>query len=207
MHLLTTAERLRIEIYDRAFRRWSAPDHLARSYDPGSKTRPWPEGFVGNCTFSDPVTTELNERYRHCLTDLARKLSRYRWRTMIWDMDYLWLNKMTVWDDSSTDTLWESRAIHWLLGRLQEHAFFPGDPCDINLIRRCANCGRWFVALTNHQRFCNQLCRKHNASQSPEFKQKRRSYMRERYRPMQKELERKALEQAKRNRHKSKGAK
>lgn len=58
---------------------------------------------------------------------------------------------------------------------------------EIELFQSCPECHRWFYAKKSHQRFCRDMCRKRYASHSPEYKQKRRIFMRK-YRKQQKEL-------------------
>ena len=78
LELLVTAERLRSQIYTRAFSGDSPKDELASKYDFSEEKRLYPGGVVGDCQFSDPITRELNETYRRSLTELARCLKRYR---------------------------------------------------------------------------------------------------------------------------------
>jgi hypothetical protein len=63
--------------------------------------------------------------------------------------------------------------------------------------RECAQCRSWFYALTNHQRFCKDSCRKRYASKSDEYRGKRRAYMR-RYRKDQKAMDEKSKKRVKR---------
>jgi hypothetical protein len=78
----------------------------------------------------------------------------------------------------------ECVAISWLMDHI--HA--------VHRIRRCrlAECGKWYFAVTDHQKYCGDRCRKRDAQQGPEFKRKRAEYMREKYRPHQKELDARA---------------
>jgi hypothetical protein len=62
----------------------------------------------------------------------------------------------------------------------------------IGRIRRCLECRLWFFAVTDHQKYCADKCRVRHASQSEEFRKKRARYMRERYRPEQKQRDLKA---------------
>lgn len=68
----------------------------------------------------------------------------------------------------------------------------------ISRFRQCLDCRQWFYAVRGHQQFCGDACRRRHEAQSPAFKQKRASYMRERYRPLQKELQERSLTLAKR---------
>jgi hypothetical protein len=49
----------------------------------------------------------------------------------------------------------------------------------VHRIRRCLECRRWFFAITEHQKYCGDGCRKRHAARGEEFLEKRRSYMRE----------------------------
>lgn len=48
----------------------------------------------------------------------------------------------------------------------------------VHRIRRCGECQKWFFAITDHQKFCRDGCRKRRASYGEEFREKRRAYMR-----------------------------
>lgn len=60
--------------------------------------------------------------------------------------------------------------------------------------RRCDQCPQWFYALTDFQKFCQKSCRQKAAAQTDEFKEKRKIYMKERYRPNLKARTEKGLE-------------
>src|SRR5215813_1240294 len=76
----------------------------------------------------------------------------------------------------------ERRAVQFLV----EHVELIGR------IRRCRECKAWFFAVTDHQKFCGDKCRVRCASHSEDFKADRARYMRETYRPQEKERELKA---------------
>jgi len=76
---------------------------------------------------------------------------------------------------------WEDRAV-WCIRRLVENR-------TIHRLRPCSQCQSWFYGRTDHQRFCGETCRRKDASKSPVFKEKRRRYMAEVYRPRQKREE------------------
>ena len=65
----------------------------------------------------------------------------------------------------------------------------------IGRIRRCRECRMWFFAVNDHQKFCADKCRVRHASHSDDFKAKRALYMRERYRPKEKEKDLNAKKQ------------
>lgn len=68
----------------------------------------------------------------------------------------------------------------------------------VHRIRRCRRlqCRKWFFAITDRQKYCTGHCRKIDAQQGVEFRRKRAEYMRERYRPTQKERDAKIDAQA-----------
>lgn len=206
LDLLVTAERLRAEIYSRAFSGEFPQDELASRYDFSKETMQYPDDLVGGCPFSDPVTRELNEKYRRCLTELAPNLERYHSQSHVFNSGYDRLYRSIVFPAKTADDAWEHRAVYWLLKFLDGPAYYANVPSGLSRFRRCAACSRWIFAVTDHQRFCGERCRKHYAAQSPEFKTKRRIYMKERYRPQQKELQRRSLENAKRKQRERKGA-
>lgn len=129
---------------------------------------------------------------------INKALKRYRWRSEIT------VNLEGFWEEveggANRDPwgAWESAMVRILLRELTK---WPG---ALSRFRHCLECGRWLYATTAHQRFCGEICRRRHASQSPEFKEKRRTYMRERYRPQQKDLQERSLRNAKGTR---KGAK
>ena len=68
------------------------------------------------------------------------------------------------------ETASEGTAMAWLMDHI--HA--------VHRIRRCrlAECRKWFFAVTDHQKYCGDKCRKRDAAHGETFKEKRRIYMR-----------------------------
>ena len=83
---------------------------------------------------------------------------------------------------------WEDISVWWIRRLVETHA--------IHRLRCCLQCQRWFYAATEHQRFCVEKCRKKHASESPIFKEKRRRYMAEVYRPIERERHRRQASHA-----------
>jgi hypothetical protein len=83
---------------------------------------------------------------------------------------------------------WEHTAV-WYIRRMVESR-------TLHRLRRCSVCQAWFYAVTEHQRFCEEKCRKKHASESPLFKEKRRRYMAEVYRPREKKAATATLKKA-----------
>jgi|SRR5215472_5485647 len=76
---------------------------------------------------------------------------------------------------------WENEAMKSILWMLTQEELFR--------LRRCPSCEsrKWFYALRDDQRFCSANCRQKAISQSPEYKEKRARYMREVFRPGEKD--------------------
>jgi hypothetical protein len=53
---------------------------------------------------------------------------------------------------------------------------------DLTRLRRCAHCQKWLFAKFRHQDFCSTQCQQKNYTQTDEWKEHRRRYMRDRYR-------------------------
>jgi hypothetical protein len=191
LELLVEAESLRSSIYERLGERvWKLEE----------RTRRYPEGFLIHREFEDKRLQTFQADYQKCLGELYKRLSSYRWRFVVWDSDYHWLQKMTVPDVARKDDMWEHFSVAQLLRELQGEtgpAFYSGVPSGLARYRRCSNCSRWFYAQTEHQRFCEESCRKSNASKSEVFKEKRRLYMRKR-RADEKAEDKRSLERARR---------
>jgi hypothetical protein len=49
---------------------------------------------------------------------------------------------------------------------------------QLNRFRRCVQCQKWLYANFKHQNYCSTKCQQKHYSQSPEWKAKRRHYMR-----------------------------
>lgn len=67
---------------------------------------------------------------------------------------------------------------------------------EIGRFRACPECGKWFFAVTDHQKYCGEKCRLRHVSRSDEFKAKRARYMKLKYRPLIKQLEQRNKPQA-----------
>jgi hypothetical protein len=63
----------------------------------------------------------------------------------------------------------ENRAVQWIVRNIGA----------VHRIRRCHHlqCRKWYFAVTDHQKYCGEDCRKRDASQGESFKEKRRVYM------------------------------
>ena len=118
--------------------------------------------------------------YHKTIEDLNDALSRYDWRSeIVGDLDgfheVLRLNRRV----SPGESTWEYAVVRLLLLTLKT-------PGELDRFRQCSDCRAWFFAASSHQRFCGEACRRHHAAASTEFKEKRRIYMQQVYRPQQK---------------------
>jgi hypothetical protein len=127
------------------------------------------------------------------LGELNDALRRYRWGATVFGEDGLQTVIHPVFRDEKTWTYWET----FIVGQLLECA---NKPDELSRFRRCSECQNWFHAVRGHQHFCGESCRRRHAAQDSEFKEKRRIYMRERYRPLQKELQERSLPSRKQTR-------
>jgi hypothetical protein len=76
-------------------------------------------------------------------------------------------------------------------------AFLIENLALVHRVRRCVECQRWFFAVTEHQKYCGDNCRKRHAAQGADFRAQRRLYMRD-YRQQQKAAETRAKKLVKR---------
>lgn len=106
------------------------------------------------------------------LNEMNARLSKYKCLPVVrylaspdscFDVEYMFLA-------ANEGAASECIAISWLMDHI--HA--------VHRIRRCrhAECRKWFFAVTEHQKYCGDRCRKRDAAQGESFKEKRRIYMR-----------------------------
>jgi hypothetical protein len=105
------------------------------------------------------------------LKDLNARLLGYKWHPEIapsreqqsyFDITYSF-------HAATREEATENRAVVYLMR----------NTAKIHRIRRCRrpDCRKWFFAVTEHQKYCTENCRKRDAQQGPEFKRKRAEYM------------------------------
>lgn len=51
---------------------------------------------------------------------------------------------------------------------------------ELERVRQCRRCSKWFYAERSHQKFCSMKCRLDSYSKSPKYKNYRKAYMRRR---------------------------
>jgi hypothetical protein len=126
------------------------------------------------------------------LKDLNAYLSGYKWHPTLtaYTEEHFYFHVRFSFHAANHEEATENLAVEWLMRHTAE----------IHRIRRCRRpqCRKWFSAVTDHQKYCGENCRKRDAQQGPEFKRKRAEYMRDKYRPLQKKLDVQNLAPAKR---------
>jgi predicted nucleic acid-binding Zn ribbon protein len=140
--------------------------------------------------FSDPALQSLNHNLCDRLARIDRRLRKYRWTPAV-RYGGSFLEYVTKWP---TEAEWENRTVLDLLESLKGQGL---NTSQIQRYRRCRLCSNWFYAVTAHQKNCSDTCRKKFNSNSDKFRAKRASYMRERYRPLLKELQENSKKTAK----------
>jgi len=151
---------------------------------------------------SIPEFLDLHERqtaseraYYKALEQLQTALTRYRWRSSVsGDLDGFTEELEWGIEVASGYPTWEYAAVRLLLREMKKAG-------SVSRFRKCSECRQWFYAATSHQQFCKDACRRRYTSESPEFKEKRRIYMREQYRPQQKEMQQRSLAAVKTTHH------
>jgi hypothetical protein len=169
-------------------------DGLERALRPAYAEEKYPHDYslddkaASGWRFTAAETQKINDRYTRTLNKANRLLERYWWQPMVRSGSTFTGLQADPWPGARGRALpWENRAVYFVLelvslGLLQR-------------IRRCRECKAWFCAVTNHQVSCGDNCRKRFSSTSPEFKEKRRLYMRK-YRERGKELDKHAKQHA-----------
>jgi len=137
---------------------------------------------------------QAKRAYYGAVRDLDKAFKRYRWRSFITgDLEGIRRKLGYGLQSANPDVVREYATADLLLEKLKE-------PGAIGRFRNCAECRQWFYAATSHQQFCTDACRRRNTARNPDFREKRRVYMRERYRPLQKELDKSSRASAKETR-------
>ena len=171
----------------------SSPPKGARCYVPPLAAladiptrREW--GSRISFSFDPSIFPELhahNERMNRVLREIDKAAARYKWHPLIWTSGYGVQSFLigTGWKARNADEHWENYSIWFLCSRKDGEL--------LEYFRRCRDCTKWFFAVTAHQRYCSDKCRKRFASHGEEFKNARREYMRS-YRKQEKSRDRAA---------------
>lgn len=190
---LKEADDLRVQIYIRT------NAHFGDWLESGRASLSRESDLLPGYAFADSLLEMKNQRFKEVITDIQKLLRRYKWTPTVRAFDYFCLDRVYLWTTRVTVDHWENFAIQWLLGHIQGSGNGPSHS-KIAQFRRCRHCARWYYALKDHQLHCSDVCRKKFSANSPAFREKRRLYMREKYRPQQRERERKAIAALKRSR-------
>ena len=182
LQLMREAEGFRLHLYERCLSAGKLPDGDS----------------IVSLEVNDPELRVVSKSYFDRLKEIERLGKRYRWSPTLrgWAFGD-GLAEMFTWRKRTDDENWENWAICWLM----KHAASGSSGISESYIlrfRQCRQCSAWFYALTDHQHYCKDACRQKFHASSPEFRAKRARYMRERYRPNEKERERRAAASAKR---------
>lgn len=167
----------------------AADKYLREQHDYLRRSDPHRNSKVGIPEFLDLVkrSKESERAYYQTLELLNKKLSRYRWEAeLTGDLNGFRSELHPVGGSKGEWELVEPFMVAALLKVMDK-------PGEISRFRRCSDCQQWFYAIRGHQYFCGDVCRRRHEAQNPAFKEKRRTYMRERYRPLQKELQERSL--------------
>ncbi len=145
---------------------------------------------------ADGPAAGQNPEVTSAVLDLNMRLGKYKWQPAVYgsmaDESHFKIFFVIVGVAFDHALAMEHYAVQWIVERVDA----------VQRLRRCqiAACRKWFYAKTHKQKYCRGACRQRDAARADSFKEKRRVYMRERYRPQQRELERRALERAKQDR-------
>jgi len=133
------------------------------------------------------MTVQDWDRYRvKGLRQLNTLLNRYRMAPgLVCETDGTWELGWLDCDAKTDSERWEAKTALWIAGLASSGL--------LTRVRHCRNCSKWFYAHTEHQSHCSESCRKKFSASSPIFKAKRARYMREQYRPSQKQQDENSL--------------
>jgi hypothetical protein len=166
------------------------------------------ERITHYCAQGSASDIELKEERYKILIDLNAHLSKYEWnpvvRNSVSEYSYFHVrfeagpNPVLIeprkyseridFNTPSGAAFFENRAVQWIVENIS----------IVHRIRRChyLPCHKWFFAVTDHQKYCGDTCRKKDASQGKSFKEKRAAYMKE-YRNKEAEMDARSKQLAK----------
>jgi hypothetical protein len=126
-------------------------------------------------TADETMQSATDEQHRSCRVRLNRVLSKLNAVLLRYDCKAKVLfygsslHKQYLFFSDHLRDLSETRAVAFLIENL----------ALVHRFRRCVDCQRWFIAVTDHQKYCRDKCRKRHAAYGQSFKDQRRLYMRE----------------------------
>lgn len=198
LELIVMAEERRAEIRRIGMPSFEGPIGGGEFDDSGGIHSPL-EGFLCSSSsfhFLDPTIERLNVEYHEIIQELQKLLIRYEWRPTVEDEFYTRLSQTMLWKvTKSSYKAAENRVVQYLLRELDRFNRRPRtERKRIFRFRKCEECNAWFDAVTTRRIYCNTSCKKRHASHDPDFKKDRADYMRNTYRPREKEKARRELE-------------
>lgn len=127
--------------------------------------------YHGLFRLKDPNLEALNKLRDQHFDEINKKLSRYECKPQFGAPGYRGIEVMWEFFESEKTIAakWELDAIVWLIELVEKRG--------MDRLRSCRQCQNWFYAMTSHQHYCGESCRKKFASGSDQFKEKRRQYM------------------------------
>jgi hypothetical protein len=142
--------------------------------------------------FTDPKREGLHADFLHLVRKINDGLSRYQWSPTISQSTDLFDGLSEGFDLPKTPRAeyLENFAILWFWKHMRDKDKYPA---PILRFRQCRECEQWFYAAKDQQKHCSDRCRKRFSTKSPDFKEKRARYMREDYRPKQKDAEKRGV--------------
>lgn len=182
LELMKDSEILRLQLYEHWKSDFDAMVRAPLTYQPRYK---WVDE---TSEFTEPDLQAMNIKFEKQTADIEKRMKRYNWHPTIRPFfEFHSLEEMYVWRKKTANENWENWAVLWLM----RHVKGSGrSPAPILRFRKCRQCSAWFYALTDHQTHCTAKCRQKFHAQSEEFRAKRAAYMREKYRPREKDCER-----------------
>lgn len=182
----------RVQRIERLIELLQEADRLEEALRPAYTRGKYPSDYVlddrsaSGWRFTATDMQKINDRHSLTVRKINQLLRRYWWQPMVQSYGQLTGLQADPWPGTAGKALpWENRAVYFVLELISLKL--------LQRIRRCRECNDWFCAVTEHQVSCGDNCRKRFSSKSPEFKNKRKLYMRD-YRKRDKERERREKE-------------
>ena len=125
--------------------------------------------YASHSVVPGPHREALGADIERILTEMAARLSKYKCLPIVLMSLDRYFDVQYMFPAACEGASAECVAIAWLMDYI--HA--------VHRIRRCHRqvCRKWFFAVTEHQKYCGDTCRKRDAAQGDLFKEKRRIYM------------------------------
>jgi hypothetical protein len=166
----TAAIEEQLEKINPKIREWYLNER-AKAYDSlkSSVLEEFPDFEAARIKFQDTLSQALYDELVQIFIHLKQSLRRYRWGPKV-ELFGIGLSILTDYGPSGSTKEWEN----WCVEGIMQFA----EAGILSFFRRCRQCGEWLEALPESRKYCGDNCRQKFASQSSEFKDKRRVYMR-----------------------------